>query len=444
MTNYNMRTFYILAVTQVFSMVGSAMTSFAIGVWVYTETGNATPIVLTAFFTWLPPVMLNSFAGVLADRFSRKKLIILRDAAHAMPTLLLALAFLTKRFELWQLYTAAFVQSLFGLVQGPSISASVTMLVPDSQRNRAKAILAVAGSAAGLLAPLVGGALYAIIDVAGVIFVDLATFVTAVLVITFIHIPQPQQTAESAAARGSVWQEMRGGLQFLLDRRGILYLSLYFTFLNFITNGVFVLRTPYILSLVEDEKLLGLLLTIASVGLVGGGLITIFWQGTKQRIHTILPSLALGAVLLILFGMVRTPLALGIVGFLMMLPYKMSNALLSTVMQAKVPPDMQGRVFSFTSQLSLFAMPLTYLFTGPLVDNYLEPAVGGANWHWVAPIVGNMPGSGMGLYIVICGAIWLVGTLVVYALPVVRNMEVDLPNYRAVVMETAVEPQPAA
>lgn len=444
MTSYNMRTFYILALTQVFSMVGSAMTSFAIGVWVYTETGNATPIVLTAFFTWLPPVIFNSFAGVLADRFSRKKLIILSDAAQAIPTLLLALAFLTNRFELWQLYTAAFVQSLFGLVQGPSISASVTMLVPDAQRNRANAILAVSNSAAGLLAPLVGGALYALIDVAGVIFVDLMTFITAVIVISLIHIPQPQQTDESAAVRGSVWQEMRGGLQFLLNRRGILYLAFYFTFLNFITNGVFVLRTPYILSLVGDEKLLGILLTIASIGLVSGGLITIVWQGTERRIHTILPALALGAVALILFGMVRTPLALGIVGFVMMLPYKMSNALLSTVMQAKVPPDMQGRVFSFTSQLSLFAMPITYLVTGPLVDNFLEPAVGGPHWHWAEPIVGNMPGAGMGLYIVACGAIWLVGTLFVYALPVVRHMERDLPNYQPMVVETAVTPQPAA
>lgn len=438
MTSYNMRTFYVLALTQVFSMVGSAMTNFAIGVWVFTETGNATPIVLTAFFTWLPPVFLNSFAGVFADRFSRKKLIILSDAAQVIPTLLLALAFLTNNFEIWQLYAAAFTQSLFGLVQGPSISASVTLLVPDSQRNRANAILAVSNSAAGLLAPLTGGALYALIGVAGVIFVDIATFLAAVIVIAFIHIPQPQQSAESRAARGSMWQEMRGGLQFLLEKRGILYLSLYFMFLNFITNGVFVLRTPYILSLVGDEKLLGILLTIASIGLVAGGLVTMIWQGTKQRIHTIMPALALGALALILFGIVRTPIALGLVGFVMMLPYKMSNALLSTVMQAKVPPDMQGRVFSFTGQLSLFAMPITYLLTGPLIDKVLEPAVGGPNWHWVEPLVGSMPGAGMGLYIVVCGAIWFVGTLVVYALPTVRHMETNLTNYRPLVVETAV------
>lgn len=438
MPSHNMRTFYILALTQVFSMVGSAMTNFAIGVWIFTETGNTTPIVLTALFTWLPPVFLNSFAGALADRYSRKKLIIFADAAQAVPTLLLVLAFLTNQFELWMLYAAAFTQSLFGLVQGPSISASVTMLVPDEQRNRANAILAVSNSTADLLAPLIGGALYALIGIAGVIIVDFATFLIAVSVISFIHIPKPEETAESAIARGSIWREMNGGLQFLLNRRGILYLSLYFTFLNFITNGVFVLRTPYILSLVNDEKLLGILLTIASIGLVAGGLITMFWQGTNQRIHTIMPALTLGAVALILFGIVRSPMALGIVGFVMMLPYKMSNALLSTVMQAKVPPDMQGRVFSFTGQLSLFAMPITYLVTGSLVDNYLEPAVGGPHWHWVEPLLGNMPGAGMGLYIVACGTIWLVGTLFVYALPTVRKLETDLPNYKAVSTKSAV------
>ena len=132
------------------------------------------------------------------------------------------------------------------------------------------------------------------------------------------------------------------------------------------------------------------------------------------------------------FGIVRTPLAIGITLFLMMLPYKMNNALLSSIQQVKVPPDMQGRVFGLLGQISTFALPLTYLITGPIVDNFLEPMVGQGNWDLVAPLVGNQAGAGMGLYIIICGVLLLLGTILVYILPIVRHLERDLPNYQAV------------
>src|SRR5690349_12289746 len=115
------RTFYLLMLTQIFSLLGSSMTSFAIGIWLYTETGNTTPLVLVSLFTFLPPMLLNSVSGVIADRFSRKKLIILGDAAQAVPTLLLMLAFATGTFEIWMLYLGAVVQSFFGMLQGPAI-----------------------------------------------------------------------------------------------------------------------------------------------------------------------------------------------------------------------------------------------------------------------------------------------------------------------------------
>ncbi len=438
-TAYNMRNFYILSATQVLSLIGSGMTNLAIGLWIFQETGNTTPLLLVGFFFWLPRMLGGSLGGVLADRLSRKKLIIWGDTGQAVPTLLLMISFFTGNFAVWQLYGAALIQAVFALLQGPAWGASITMLVPENQRPRANAIQQTIGPMAGLLAPSLAGVLYAIIDVAGVLAVDLITYFSAVFVVILLEIPQPEATAESEENKGSIWQELRGGWYFLSSRRGLLILSLYFTYLNFVTSGVWRLMPAYLLTLTNSEELVGILLSISSFGLVAGGFVTIVWQGTHPKIHTILPTLALAGIGLIIFGMVRTPVAIGVTLFLMMLPYKMTNALLSSIQQAKIPPDMQGRVFGLLWQISTCALPITYLITGPIVDNWLEPMVGQGNWDLVAPLVGNETGAGMGLYIIICGILLLIGTGIVYGLPIVRHMERDLPNYTAIAQTTSTE-----
>ena len=426
------RTYYTIIATQILSMIGSVMSSFAIGIWVFAETGNTTPLLLVGVFKWLPYMLLGSVAGAFADRFNRKTLIIGADAAQAIPTLLLLISFSAGTFELWQLYLAALVQSLFGMVQGPAMRASITMLVPDEGRDRANAVIEIAGPSAQMLAPVIAGFMYAFISVEGILGIDLLTFLIAVAVISRVHIPQPAETEESRASRGSIWREIRGGFAFLYARRGLFVLSFYFLFLNFITAGVWVLLSPYMLILTNfDEPLVGILMGISSVGLVIGGLIPVMWQVPRPRIHTIMIALALAAVGLMVFGTVRSPLALAIVVFLMMLPYKMTNALLSSIRQNKIPPDMQGRVYGLTGQISIFALPLALLITGPIVDDGLEPWVGSEGWALFSPIFGDEAGAGIGLYIAVCGLLLLAATLLVYSLPIVRHLERDLPDFEA-------------
>jgi hypothetical protein len=119
----------------------------------------------------------------------------------------------------------------------------------------------------------------------------------------------------------------------------------------------------------------------------------------------------------------------------MMLPMPMVNAVGMSIMQAKVPPDIQGRVFAVMGQISMLLIPLAYLLAGPLADQVFEPAVGKAGWETVAPLVGSEPGAGIGLIMLIAGGVLFVTTLVVYAIPRVRRMEADLPDY---VPQTAV------
>jgi hypothetical protein len=170
---------------------------------------------------------------------------------------------------------------------------------------------------------------------------------------------------------------------------------------------------------------------------VTGGLLTFILPKVDGRINAMRIGDTLAGIGMIIFGITRSIPALAIVLFAMMLPYKMTNARLMSVLQTKVPPDMQGRVFAFNAQLATLVIPLMLLITGPLVDQFLEPAVGQAKWwQLVAPIVGNQPGSGIRLYILVCGMLFLIGVIIAYSTPSVKNIELQVPDYDEIVSKT--------
>lgn len=437
----NLRTFYILVISQIISLIGSRMSGIALGIWVFNETGNATPTLLAVFFAHLPLMISGIFAGVLADRWNRRRMMLFGDAGQAVGTLLLLLSFLSGRFELWHLYTITFLQGVLGVFQIPAMEASVTMLVPEEYRDRANTLRQLNWAISGLIAPALTGAIYALIDVTGIMGIDLATFIIAAGVLAVIHIPQPAQSTEGQAVQGSIWQEMTGSMRFLWERRVLFNLMIYAAVLNFLLHGPISLATPYILTLTGSEATLGIILTVVNVGVLIGGILMMIWGGTRPRIHGIMIGILFRALCLIIYGIVRTPLSLGIASFFLLFANPLIDASFLSVMQNKTPPDMQGRVFALLMQLMYIAQPLSILLTGPFVDRILEPAIESPGWAVVAPLVGSQPGSGMGLLLVVAGALMLIMTAVVYAIPQTRSMEDDLPDYTA--LEEGMDAQPA-
>src|SRR5215204_6070164 len=131
-TRQNLRTFYTLILTQTFSQIGSRMTGLALGIYVYNQTGEATPLALVALFSFLPQALISSVAGVLADRWDRRYVMVISDAGQALGTLILLGTFLTGSFSLPLLYAITLIQAVFGVFQHPAFQASMTMLVPDN------------------------------------------------------------------------------------------------------------------------------------------------------------------------------------------------------------------------------------------------------------------------------------------------------------------------
>ncbi|MDX1990848.1 MAG: MFS transporter [bacterium] len=427
----NMRTFYTLILTQTFSLIGSRISGLAIGIWIFKQTGEATPLALVSFFAMLPQVLASGLSGVLADRWNRRYAMIIGDAGQAVGTLLLFFSFATDSFELWHLYVVTFMGAIFAVFQGPAFQASVTLLVPDDHRDRANAIQQLTGPVAGIIAPALAGMVYALVNVEGAIILDLLTFVAAMVVVFYVHIPQPPRTSAGEASRGSLWKEMMAGVQYLVRNNALLILILGATAINFLFTAAMALSTPYLLARTGSETQFGIILSVMNLGAIVGGVTFGMLKFKHRRIYNVIFGIGLSGLFLAGIGFGQTAIMLGLFAILMMLPLPMVNASLMSILQGKVPPDLQGRVFALMGQIALLLSPVSLLLVGPLADRVAEPAVRTAGWSLVAPFVGAEAGAGMGLIYVGAGLLAAGVALMLYFVPAVRQVETLLPDYVA-------------
>ena len=428
----NLRTFYAIVTTQTLSMPGSRLSGLAVGFEVYRNTGEATPLLLVSLFTMLPNIFAASIGGMLADRWDRRKLMLVSDAGQALCSLLLLISFASGGFQLWHLYVMVVLSQVLSAMQGPAFAASITMLVPEEQRDRANAITQLSRPSAGIIAPVLSGIAYSTVGVVGTIAIDLGTFLIAAAVFSVLDIPMPAKSEAQSNSGEGLLRSLAGGFRFLWLFKSMLVLILQFALVNFCIGGSMGMAMAYTVSRTGSEAESGLILGISSAGALAGGLIMSVWGGTRPRIHMIMIGLICGGLALSVFGLAQTTVALSAAIFMVMLPLPFVNAPVLSILQAKTPPDMQGRVFAVIDQISLALMPPAYLLYGYLADHVLEPAVGTPAWDVFAPIVGNSRGAGMAMIYVVAGLVMAVSSAAVYTLPLLRRMESTLPDYAVI------------
>lgn len=418
-----------MLVTQTLSLLGSRMTSIGVGIWVFTETGKTAPLLLTSFFNELPGMLAGSLAGVIVDRWNRRHVMILADAGQAVGSVLLMVSFLSGHFAIWHLYGVAFLQGVFSTFQSPAERAATTMLVPEEQRERANAIKETSFPLAGIFAPVLTGLLYTGIGIAGIILIDLATFLVAVIFLLFIHIPHPQPTEAGLSTLGGFWREALGALRYVTVRRSLFVFMLFTAFINFMLNGPLDLTLPYLILLTHNEKIAGGIIGVTSIGAFAGAALIAGWGGTRPRMKTIIAGLIVTSVMFVLFGLLRTPVSISLVLFLLFMNLPIMQAMYISILQVKSPPDLQGRIFALNDQLGFIGSTASFALTGYLVDHVVNPSVGTRAWEVIQPLVGKDAGAGIGLVEVGTGIIILVATLVVFASFHIRELEIHLPDY---------------
>ncbi len=426
------RTFAVVWLGQVISFVGSGMTSFALGVWVYQKTGSVTQFALASLFIVLPRVALGPLAGALVDRWDRRRVMIISDIGGGLGILAIGLLSLAGRLEIWQIYLAIFASGIFDTLRWPAMTAATTQLVPKEHFGRASGMLQIVSAGTMLVSPLIAGALMGTLGLQGVLLSDFGTFLFAILTLVLIRIPSPETTAEGRASRGSLLHETVYGWKYIAARSGLLALLVFLALANFLMEMSVVLFTPMLLSFASTSAL-GLVMSLGGIGYLVGSVIVSIWGCPKRRIQTVMVSMLLMGVFMALIGL-RASLPLIMVSAclcMVFLPITVSAN--QAIWQNKVAPDVQGRVFA-TRQAFILATPLlAYLITGPLTDGIFEPLLqaGGPLAGSVGQIIGVGPGRGAGLLFVSAGLFLVLVSLIGYLYQPLRQMEDELPKPRA-------------
>lgn len=423
------RTFLIIWFGQLISLVGSGLTSFALGVYIYNRTGAATQLALALVAASLPHLLLLPFAGALVDRWDRRRVLILSDTGAALVTLTFWALLAAGRLEVWHVYLGNALVSAMGAFQRPAYMAVPSLLVPKEQFGRVGGLMQLADAVSTIVAPLAAGFLIAAIDIQGVFLVDLATFLFAISTLLVVRIPRPTPQPGAAAGRGSLLREAAFGWGYLRARRGLLGMLILFAIVNFALGFYSALFTPLVLSRLNAQAL-GSLLSISGLAMFAGSLVMSAWGGTRRKIYTILGAISLSGLGMGAVGLRPDILLMGAGNLVLFGLAPIANAASQAIWLAKVTPDVQGRVFAARMMIGSAITPLAYLLAGPLADRVAEPlmAEGGALAGSAGRILGTGPGRGIGLIIVLTGLVVAVAPLVAAFVRPIRRVEVELPD----------------
>lgn len=428
MKERSFRTFIIIWAGQFVSLIGSGLTGFALGVWVYLTTGSVTKLSFIMLSTVIPGIIMSPVAGVLVDRWNRRKAMIFSDAGAALSTLAIAVLLYSSRLEIWHMYVFISIGSAFGSFQWPAYSAATTLLVPKNHLGRAAGMVQTAEAASVIVSPAVAGVLIMTIQIWGVIAIDFATFLIALATLAVVKIPNPPPagyTEENPSFR----KEVTFGWRYIAERRGLFALLVFFALSNFVYGFVNVLFTPLVLSF-TTPVMLGTVVSIGGIGMLLGGIVMSAWGGPRRRVNGILgASLVSGAALAVGGLRASVPLLAGAL-FLLFFTGPVANACSQAIWQTKTAPDVQGKVFAVRRMIALSVSPLSYLTAGPLADNVFEPllAVNGGLAGTVGKILGVGPGRGIGFMVVLMGILSAVIVVGAYLYPRLRLVEDELPD----------------
>lgn len=369
----SLRPFFILWTGQAVSLLGSQLVQFALIWWMTQQTGSATVLAVASIVGLVPQVILGPLAGVLVDRWDRRRVMLGADLVVALATLGLALVFFSGGAQLWHVYVALFIRALGGSFHGPAMTASTSLMVPQDQLTRIQGLNQILNGGLSIASAPLGALLIALLPVEGVLIIDLVTAAIAIFLLLLIQVPQPKkQTVEKTqSALSAYWTDLRAGMRYMFSWRGLLMLALMAMIINMVLSPTMSFMPLLVTNhFAGNAWHLGILEGGFGVGILIGGLMLGVWGGFKRRIVTSLlgvGGIGIGILIVGLAPASMFPLAVG--GMLMGgMMSSLANGPIMAIFQAKVAPGMQGRVLTLMNSLTAAMMPLGLAVAGPAAD----------------------------------------------------------------------------
>ena len=421
---------------QIISVLASGMTTFAFTIYMYQQTHSATAMGLVQVAYITPFLIMSPIAGVMVDRYDRKLMMMVSDIAGGLASLIMLILLVTGHLQFWHLYVASVVKGIGTTFQWPAYSAAISIMIPKQQYGRANGMMSLVEAGPGVVSPLLAGSLLPFIGISGILLADTLTFAVAILSLLLVYIPNPTRRTEDSESRESFWQQAIFGFKYIFARPSLLGLQLVFFFSNLFAGIGIVVLAPMVLARTgQNSVALGSVESAAAVGMVIGGIAMSAWGGFKRRVHGVLLGMIFTAIFTnLLLGLGSTTAIWIPAMFLGGLFIPFINGSNQAIWQAKVPPDLQGRVFSSRRLIAWLTNPISPIIGGTTADYLLEPMMKSQSNGFarlMEPAFGSGPGSGMAVLIFLCGFGGILAGLSGYFVRWVRDAEDILPDHDA-------------
>jgi MFS family permease len=430
---------------QMLSAIATSTTTFALYVWIIKQTSGGISVGIMEFFFFAASLLMAPFAGIMVDRYRRKSTMLVYDVSSLAITGLILTLYLFSKLEVWHLYAATLIQGIAYSFQWPAYRAAISTMLPKARYARANGLMYLLDDVPAVFSPILAGVILGpLIGLGGILVLNVAAFVISISALLITDIPQTPHTSEGANSVNVLWKDLIFGFLYIVRRPGLLGLQMIFLIGNLFSGIALSAAVFYPMILLRtgnNTETLGFVTTVSSLAAVLAGVGIITLGGIKRPLHGILLGWIISSLLgLVLLGMGQV---LGI-WLIAVAVEAMCDPLTKvsddTLLQRKVPPDLQGRVFGAQSLITQFMIPFAPLIGGYLGDKIFEPVMQTQSSlaKVFGPLVGTGPGSGMGLLIFLCGiGATLVG-LSGYLLRPVRKIDELLPDHDVLPVSTTL------
>ena len=398
--------FLLLWMGELISSIGGGLTSFGLGTYIFYETGSAAGMSFVTLLGFLPTLLLSVPAGVLADRFDRRLLMMIGDGFSGLGILFILICMKSGSATFVQICIGVTVSAIFSSLLEPAYRSTITDILTKEEFSKANGLVSLAGSARYLVSPVIAGFLLTISDISLLLIIDICTFFVTVIATAIVR--KGVKTSRSTD-RQPFFASMKEGWQAVHGRKGVFLLIMVSSAITMFMGILQILERPMILSF-ADSEILGIAESVCACGMLAAALILGIFGIKKGYVKVLKISFILAGIFMIGMSLIENIIPICIFGFLFFAMLPIANNCMDYLARTNIPDELQGRAWGFIGFLSQLGYVVAYTVSGVAADG-------------LGSLTGKGVGRGAAIMILISGILLAITALTLLRLPEIKELE---------------------
>ncbi len=416
--------FLVLWFGQLISSIGSGLTSFGLNIYVFQQTRSAAACSTVMLCAFLPMVLLTPFSGVLADRYSRRILMLIGDFFSAICLCVMLAGIFSGKDNIVMICVCVFCSAIFSSLMDPSYKSTVTDLLTVEQFSKAGGLIQLASSAKFLIAPALAGIIIKLGGIELILMIDICTFFLTLLTVIYAGNLMEERQNLDKSKEFSFFSDLAEGWKSLIKNKGIMVLLTLSTVITFYIGFVETLLTPMLLEL-TDSATLGVITSVSAIGMLISSIILGIKGIEKKYVNALAISFSLMGILICFVGCITNLYIITAAGFLFFAMIPIANTCIDVLVRSNLEKETQGRVWGLISLISQIGYIVAYGISGPLADYVFNPLFyhDGALAESIGKIVGIGEERGIAFMMVFCGLSMFIFSIIIKSNKSMKKVE---------------------